>query len=64
LSLKKHLFNKGAFFMMIRAGMKRSTNKYCFLQVSFLIQLDLKSLDPVRPSKVVKDTKLMYLGKA
>lgn len=50
--------------MMIRAGMKRSTNKYCFLQVSFLIQLDLKSLDPVRPSRVVKDTKLMYLGKA
>ena len=50
--------------MMIRAGMKRSTNKYCFLQVSFLIQLDLKSLDPVRASKVVKDAQLMYLGKA
>jgi len=62
LSLKKHLFNKGAFFMMIRAGMKRSANKYCFLQASFLIQLDLKSLNLVRASKVVKDVKWMYLG--
>ena len=50
--------------MMIRDGMKRSANKYCFLQVSFLIQLDLKSLNLVRASKVVKDVKWMYLGKA
>jgi len=28
LSLKKHLFNKGAFFMMIRDGMKHSANKH------------------------------------
>jgi len=39
--------------MMIRAGMKLSVNKYCFLQASFLTKLDLKSLDPVRASKVV-----------
>ena len=50
--------------MMIRDGMKRSANKYCFLQASFLIQLDLKSLNLVRASKVVKDVKWMYLGKA
>jgi len=28
LSFKKHLLNKGAFFMMIRDGMKSSANKH------------------------------------
>ena len=43
--------------MMIRDGIKRSANKDCFLQASFLIQLNLKGLDQVSPSKVVIDTK-------
>ena len=43
--------------MKSRDGMKYSENKHCFYKRLFLIQLDLKSLDPVRPSKVVKDAK-------
>ena len=49
--------------MMIHDGINKSVSKNWPLQL-FLIQLDLMNLDRVRPSKVVKDAKLMYLGKA
>ncbi|GEK45235.1 hypothetical protein AJO04nite_24930 [Acinetobacter johnsonii] len=61
MSLKKHLFIKGAFFMMIRVGINKSVSKNWPLQL-FLIQLDLMDLDQVRAIQLVKQHKKDVIG--